>query len=263
MQARDSATGTGKDVHSVLVAELQARLDKAADPATRAWFEGYLKNAIQYRGVKTPEVERVVAGWRAESGLADWSAEDGLALACDLIRQRCCEDKLAGILMIQKHLLRDLDAGRLLEAIETLFSENAVWDWSTNDWLCARILAPAIGRHGMTTAQRIAGWRTSPNLWQRRSAAVSLRAAAKNAAFHPLIAETIASLVPERERFIQTGVGWLIADLSRHSPEFAAQLVERHFDDLSLEVVRRHLKRLPDHDLYRRRKRRSPGNARA
>lgn len=262
MQPPDSATGAGGEVRMALVAELQARLDKAADPATRAWFEGYLKNAIQYRGVKTPEVERIVAGWRAESELADWAPEDGLALASDLIRQRRCEDKLAGILMIQKHLLRDLDVGTLLDSIEMLFSENAVWEWSTNDRMCARVLAPAIGRHGIPTAQRIAGWRTSPNLWQRRSAAVSLRATVKNAAFHPLIAETVACLVPEQERFIQTGVGWLIADLSRHSPEFAAQLVERHFDDLSPEVVRRHLKRLPDYDLYRRRKRRSPGNAR-
>lgn len=261
MQRPDSTTGTGKDVRSAIIAELQTRLDRAAEPATRAWFEGYLKNTIRYRGVKTPEVERIVADWRIESGLADWSSEAGLALACDLIRQRCCEDKLAGILMIQKHLLRDLDAGMLLDSVEMLFAEDAVWEWSTNDWLCARILAPAICRHGMTTAQRIAGWRTGTNLWQRRSAAVSLRAAVKQAELHPLIAETIACLVPEQERFIQTGVGWLIADLSKHDPGLAAQLVERHFDDLSTEVVRRHLKRLPDYDLYRSRKRRSPANA--
>ena len=261
MQRPDSTTETGDDVRSALIAQLQARLDRAADPATRVWFEGYLKNTIRFRGVKTPEVDRTVAGWRAESGLAGWPPEDGLALACDLIRQPCCEDKLAGILMIQKHLLGDLDAGRLLDSIEKLFSENAVWEWSTNDWLCARILAPAIRRHGMTTARRIAGWRTRPNLWQRRSAAVSLRATVKHAEFHPLIAETVACLVPERERFIQTGVGWLIADLSRHSPEYAERLVERHFGDLSPEVVRRHLKRLPDYDIYLRRKRRSPANA--
>ena len=261
MQPPDPTTGTGKDAPSALIAELQARLDRASDPATRAWFEGYLKNTIRYRGVKTPEVERIVAGWRIESGLGDWSSEDGLELACDLIRQRFCEDKLAGILLIQKHLLRDLDAGLLLVSIETLFAEDAVWEWSTNDWLCARILAPAIRRHGMTTARRVAGWRSSPNLWQRRSAAVSLRATVKQAEFHPLVAETVACLVPEQERFIQTGVGWLIADLSRHEPELAAQLVEQHFDDLSSEVVRRHLKRLPDYDHYRRRKRRSPANA--
>ena len=262
MPPPSSTTGAGKAVRSALIVELQARLDRAADPATRAWFEGYLKNTIRYRGVKTPEVERLVAGWRAESGIADWPPEAGLELACDLIRQRCCEDKLAGILMIQKHLLRDIDADRLLDSIETLLSENAVWEWSTNDWLCARILAPAIRRHGMTTAQRIAWWRTSSNLWQRRAAAVSLRATVKHPEFHPVIAETVACLVPEQERFIQTGVGWLIADLSKHFPDFAVQLVERHFRDLSPEVVRRHLKRLPDHDLYRRRKRRTPGRAR-
>ena len=50
-----------------VIADLQGRLDAAADPATKTWFENYLKHAIGYRGVKTPVVTRIVAEWRARA----------------------------------------------------------------------------------------------------------------------------------------------------------------------------------------------------
>ena len=70
-----------------------------------------------------------------------------------------------------------------------------------------------------------------------------------------LIEETIAALVGERERFIQTGIGWVVSDMSKSHPDVAAALVERHFDDLSAEVVRRHTRYLPGHEGYKGRKR--------
>ena len=77
----------------------------------------------------------------------------------------------------------------------------------------------------------------------------------RDRAYHDLIEATIATLVEERERFIQTGIGWVVSDLSKVHPEIAGALVERHFDDLSAEVIRRHTKYLPDHAEYRARKR--------
>ncbi len=245
-----------------LIADLQRRLDRASDPDTRRWFENYLKHAVGVRGVRTPDVERVVAEWQSDHGVAERTPEDRLELAVALIRQAKCEDKLAGILLIQKRLLRRLDAGALLDAVERLFRAGAIRDWSTNDWLCARIVGPLVRREGLPVAERVAGWTESPVLWQRRSAAVSLRTVAADDSFRPLIARVTADLLRERERFVQTGAGWLIADLSRHAPEFAAALVERHFERLTAEVVRRHLKRLPDYESYKERKRKRPGGPR-
>ncbi len=87
-----------------LIADLQARLDEVADPGTRAWFENYLKHVIAYRGVKTPAVTRIVAGWRRDHDLSRLPGEAQLALAATLIRQDHAEDKFAGTLYIQKHL---------------------------------------------------------------------------------------------------------------------------------------------------------------
>ena len=238
-----------------MIANLQHRLDKAADPATRHWFERYLKHAIEFRGVRTPEVTRIVEEWHDSNGLAPCSPEERLRLAINLIREQKCEDKLAGILLIQKHLLGRLGADTLLVSIEEIFAEGRIRDWSTNDWLCARVLGPLVRRDGRDAAVRVAGWRTSGNLWQRRSSVVSLRAVVADPAYHPLISDVVAHLVRENARFIQTGIGWLIADLSRSAPGVAQELVERHFELLSPEVVRRHLKHLPHHERYMARKR--------
>lgn len=239
-----------------LIADLQARLDKVADPGTKAWFESYLKQVIAYRGVKTPVVTRIVAAWRRDHALSRLPDRGQLELATSLIRQDHAEDKFAGTLYIQKFLLHCVDAQAILAAAEDLFAARAVFDWSTCDWFSVRVLGPLIGRHGEGPARRIAGWRTAADLWQRRSSIVPFRSVVRDEAYHPYIEATIASLAGERERFIQTGIGWVISDLSKAHPDMAAALVERHFDDLSAEVVRRHTKHLTRHGAYKARKRR-------
>ena len=240
------------------LADLRRRLAAAANPETKAWFERYLKHVIAYRGVKTPAITRIVAEWRRAHGLERLTAEDQLAGARSLIEGRFAEDKFAGILYIQRHLLRRMDPDRILDAAEDLFAGGAFLDWSTTDWFSVRILGPLIARHGEPVARRIAAWRGAASLWQRRSSIVPFRAVVRDEAHHPTIAATIAALVGERERFIQTGIGWVISDLSKAHPDVAAALVERHFADLSPEVVRRHTRHLPAHAGYKARKARLP-----
>lgn len=237
------------------IADLQERLDAVADPATKEWFEKYLKHAIGYRGVKSPVVARIVGEWRRERGLGRLPDGEQLRLARSLIRESLAEDKFAGILYMQKHLVGRLEPDRLLEVAEELFAGGAFFDWSTSDWFSVRVLGPLLRRGGMEVAGRIAGWRGAGNTWQRRAAIVPFRAVVRDEVYHPLIEETIAALVGERERFIQTGIGWVVSDMSKAHPDVAAALVERHFDELSAEVVRRHTRYLPGHEVYKGRKR--------
>ena len=234
-------------------ADLRHRLEAAADPSTKAWFENYLKHAISYRGVKTPRVSRILADWRRAHGLGQWSDEDQLALARSLIEGRFAEDKFAGTLYIQKYLLRRMAPDRILDVAEDLFASGAFFDWSCTDWFSVRVLGPMIALHGMPAARRVARWRNAGNLWQRRSSIVPFRAVVGDETYHPIIGATVDALVGERERFIQTGIGWVISDLSKVHPKVAAEWVERHITDLSAEVIRRHTRYLPGYAGYRRR----------
>lgn len=239
-----------------MISDLQMRLDAVADAARKAWFEAYLKHVIGYRGVPMPEVVRTVSLWRKECGLDGLAKADQLDMAVSLIGCALAEDKFAGMVYIQKYLVRHVPADRILEASEDLFARGAFCNWATSDGFSMRVLGPLIRRGGSGVAQRIAGWRTAADLWQRRGSIVPFRAVVSDPSYHPLIAQVIAALVKERERFIQTGIGWVVSDMAKVHPDTAVALVERHLEELSAEVIRRHTRRLPDHERFRDMKRR-------
>ena len=238
-----------------VIGDLQKRLDTVADAARKEWFEAYLKHVIGYRGVPMPEVVRTVSTWRKECGLNGLAKADQLDLAVSLIGCDLAEDKFAGMVYIQKYLVRHVSADWILEAAEDLFARGAFCNWATSDGFSMRVLGPMIRRDGSGVAGRIAGWRTAADLWQRRGSIVPFRAVVSDPSYHPLIAEVIAALVKERERFIQTGIGWVVSDMAKVHPDAAGVLVERHLEDLSPEVIRRHTRHFPDHERFRELKR--------
>ena len=237
----------------LLIKPLLASLEAAANPATKAWFEKYLRYAITYRGVKTPVVRRVMIAWYKESQIGTLEEKEQLQIAALLLGQPVAEDKFAGTLMIQKYLLKQMPYQEILAASEQLYAQGAFYDWSTTDWYCVRVLGRMLKKG--EGAARISGWKKAFNLWQRRSAIVPFSAVVDDPNYDAVIAQTIATLVREKERFIQTGVGWVIGAMAKKRPDVAEKLVEKHFEFLSAEVIRRHTKPLDRHKEYKRAKR--------
>lgn len=223
--------------------DLAERLVAASEEKTAKWFNSYLKGAITYRGVKSPKIREIVKEW----GPLPDSSRDQLRLVEALMAQPFAEDKFAAIFVLQD-LVNDRDEGEgdemLLDTIESCFERGDLYDWSTTDWLCERVL-DKLARRG-SNAERIGSWRRSDILWKRRASIVAFRGAARSGEHQDLVTNIIDDLLPSEERFILTGVGWLLADASRGGhADFAANLFEKHFDDLSLEVIQRHTKHLP------------------
>lgn len=239
------------DINNVINAFQQA-MDEIANEETKQWFENYLKGVIEYRGLKTPQVTKLLADIY-KNQTKQWSLEKQIELATSLLKQKKAEDKFAGSLYLQKYLIKKAEPEYLLNTFEDVFKAKAFWDWSTNDWFSVRVLDPMIMQHGMPIAERIASWHIATDLWQRRSAIVAFRHASKYAEYHELINSIMSVLIKEQERFIQTGVGWVLSDMSKQFPDKAAQFVENNFADISPEVIRRHTKYLPDYKEYKAR----------
>ena len=237
------------------VKSLQNQLQRASDQKTKSWFENYLRNVISYRGVKTPLIHKILVQWRIDEGLNHLSFQNQFKVACNLIQQKKAEDKFAGIIYIQKYLYREMKAKTLLKKFDRLYKENCFWDWCTTDWFCVRVLDPMIILHGKDVAESIADWRKKKDLWQRRSSIVSFRGAVKEKKYHGFMKKVIADLVNEQDRFIQTGIGWVLSDLSKFYPEVAEKMVEKYFKFLLPEVIRRHTKYLQKHETYKHLKR--------
>ena len=82
----------------------------------------------------------------------------------------------------------------------------------------------------------------------------SIRAIIRQKSSIPIIKKVVDELVVDSQRFIQTGIGWTLSDLSRYFPDQAQEIVEHHFDKLSKEVISRHTKYMPKHNEYKKQK---------
>ncbi len=227
-----------------LTAELIQQIEHYSDPKTKQWFDNYLKGAIAYKGLKTPQVTKLVKAWHKEHALDRYTPAEQLLLCTDLIAGSFAEEKFAGTLYLQTFLLSKLDYRLLIDTCHKLFQQGYFFDWSTTDWFCTRVLDPTIVKHGLEAANLISHFRQSSNLWQRRAAIVSFRHPSQNSQYHPLIEAIIADLLPSEERFIQTGIGWVLADMSKPFPVEAEALFRQYLPVLSKEVIDRHTKHL-------------------
>lgn len=230
-----------------LVKLLTSHLEEHSDLQTKKWFNNYLKGAIEYRGLKTPHVTLIVKNWYESNQLGQYAPMEQFVLCRQLIASKFAEDKFAGTIYIQKFLLTKINYQELLVECNLLFQQNCFFDWSTTDWFCTRILDPTIVKHGIAAAQIIANWRYADNFWQRRAAIVSFRGASSNQEYHSLIASIIDDLVKENQRFIQTGIGWVLADMSKIYPTEVEAIFRKYLRYFNREVIDRHSKYLPCH----------------
>lgn len=78
---------------------------------------------------------------QVKSCLYSW-IKDQKKLALELIRKDHFEDKLAGILYIQEILLPSgsIKWKKDLSSFEKLFKDKYIFDWSTCDWFCVKVL---------------------------------------------------------------------------------------------------------------------------
>lgn len=228
--------------HRDLIRAYQQTLAAAADERSRQWWEKYLKGAIPFRGVGIPRNRELLADWRRRHGIDDWAAAAQFELALDLLREPIAEDKLAGILSIQLHLVDAIPWQTALARYREVFDESQIFDWNTCDWFCVRVLGPTVEANGEDCAAAVAGWRDAASLWRARASVVAFVNLAAQPALRAHALAACATLVGREERFAKTAVGWFLRDLSRHDRQAVLAFVERHLPSFSRESLANALK---------------------
>jgi 3-methyladenine DNA glycosylase AlkD len=227
-----------------LVEDLARRLEAAADDRTREWWERYLKGAVPFRGVPMAGIRTAVRELWTDERVQALPRDRQIGLALRLFAEPYCEDKLAGVLALAEHLLDDLGLGDV-PRLAAPFEDGHIADWNTCDWYCVKVLGPLVERapDRRAAAEAIAGWRAATGLWQRRAAAVAfVNLAPRGDALFPGFVERVRSVcaanVRDPARFSQTGVGWVLRQLSRADPDAVAAFVRGHRADMSREALR-------------------------
>jgi 3-methyladenine DNA glycosylase AlkD len=241
------------DVPGSLIGDLQQRLDAFAIPAKREWWERYLKGSARFRGVAMADVRTAANAWLDEHDLSSRLGPDGLhRIALALLAQPLTEDKLAGTLVYGEHLIPQghPDWRVAVSAWAEVFAAEDLGDWNSCDWFCVKAISPLVLRDGAECAEAVAAWKDAAGLWQRRASVVGFVGIASRGdgvfpGFVDLVLDTCSTVVRSDERFAQTGVGWVVREISVADPDRAAAFVADHLGHLSREAARSAVRKLP------------------
>jgi 3-methyladenine DNA glycosylase AlkD len=236
-----------------LIDRLQLRLNARATAATREWWTTYLRGAASFRGVKMGDIRTAVHAWFKEERLGEHlSVGQQKDLALMLLEEDHTEDKLAGVLFLQEILLPAgaLDWRSDLPRFARLFDGGYIRDWSICDWFCVKVLGPLVEQQGESCARAISEWREADSVWQRRASVVTFANLASEGdrnfpGFTEMVLDNCSHLLGSQERFAQTGVGWVLRELSRSDQGRVIAFVEVNLDRFSREALKNATKYMP------------------
>ncbi len=221
---------------------LQTRLVQRRDARKQAWWENYVKHGTHFLGVGLPQVEQELTRWYRETDLASQSLTHQLDTSLYLLAQRYAEEKLAGVLLLQKHLCAKLEWRTLLASFAPLWHKKLIYDWSICDWFCLRVLRQLLRHHGTPCAEQIAAQHTATYLWQARAALVPFVGHTGHVPYHALIIPACDALIKRPERFAKTAVGWIMREFSKTELPLVRSFLRSNNAYLTREVVNNALK---------------------
>jgi 3-methyladenine DNA glycosylase AlkD len=199
------------------------------------------------------DIRKAVHAWYREERLGDHlSVGQQKDLVLMLLEENLSEDKLAGILFLQEILLPAgaLDWRSDLPRFACLFDEGYICDWSTCDWFCVKVLGPLVEQQGEASARAISEWREANSVWRRRASVVAFANLAREGdqnspGFTEMVLDNCTHLLGSQERFAQTGVGWVLRELSRWDQGCVIGFVDANLKCFSREALKNATKYLP------------------
>jgi 3-methyladenine DNA glycosylase AlkD len=233
------------------VRRLQAALEARATEKSRTFWQRYLRGSAVFRGVAMADVRKTTKAWWTAEGIDEMTVPRQIDVALRLFEETPSEDRLAGVLALSERLLPHLTEQHL-PAFARLFEGERIADWNLCDWFCVKVLGGMLdeAEDPKALAEAIAAWRTSGPLWQRRAACVAFVNHAKHgderiAGLSDIILASADALVRDPERFAQTGVGWVLRELSIARPDAVVAFAEKHAARLSREAMKSLARKLP------------------
>jgi 3-methyladenine DNA glycosylase AlkD len=107
-----------------------------------------------------------------------------------------------------------------------------------------------VERQGEACARAISEWREANSVWRRRASVVAFANLAKKGdrnfpGFTEMVLDNCTHLLESQERFAQTGVGWILRELSRWDDGLVSGFVEANLHRFSREALKNATKYLP------------------
>jgi 3-methyladenine DNA glycosylase AlkD len=145
----------------------------------------------------------------------DWSAAEAAVFAEELLTERHQEGRALGLMLLAR--FHKTYEPSLLDRVRRWVTGNRVDNWALVDLLGTKVVAPLLERFP-ALAEQMRPWIRAPNLWVRRTAAVSLVPLARRGQQLTLAYSLAAALFEDRDDLIHKATGWLLREAGRTNP---------------------------------------------
>jgi 3-methyladenine DNA glycosylase AlkD len=212
-----------------LVQAVREALAEPADPVKARAMQAYMKSAMPYRGVASPE-QKVIF----RTVLADHPIDDRTAWAAavrelwDEAAYR--EERYAAIALLNHRAYQRWLDPATLPLVQHLLVSGAWWDYV--DALATRTVGPLVRRDPAELVPVMHAWSTGEDLWLRRTAIIH-QVGAKAATDRALLSACIEPSLSRKEFFLRKAIGWALRDLAWHDPDWVVAYVRSHAGELS------------------------------
>ncbi len=222
--------------------ELAAELIAAGTEERAINEKRYLKSEIEHFGVTVPEIRKLARRFARER--KDLSKGELIDLTLELWDRDVYElRKLAVNVLAAKVSMLDAED---LVFLESLLRRS--YTWALIDDMSFNVVAPVLSKIDDATSIR-SGWSEDDDFWVRRTAMLALLPGLRRSTEGWTdFAEYADSMIEEREFFIQKAIGWILREVSKHSPHLVVGWLRPRAAIASSVTMREAIKYLPEHD---------------
>jgi 3-methyladenine DNA glycosylase AlkD len=223
-----------------LCAILRAELSCDRDPKKAAAMQAYMKSAMPYFGIQTPELraicERLFKAHPIETASAWRSACLQIWREAQFREERYAAIELSGV-----GLYRSFQTLETVAMYEEMIVTGAWWDFV--DRIASKRLGPLLLSYPVRMRKEMLRWSRSPDLWKRRAAILS-QLGFKSQTDLVLLYACIEPSLSSKEFFLQKAIGWALRQYAWSDPREVARYVRERGNELSALSKREALKNI-------------------
>ena len=190
------------------IGAIQKIYQSHADPVAAEPMKAYMRNQFEYLGIKMPILRKLERQFFLEYGLPELSDLSQVLLALWDLPER--EYQYAGIAILGK--LEKKLPPEFSNTVETLITTKSWWD--TVDTLASHTVGSHFRRFPEVKEQTLSKWRSSENIWLRRTCLL-FQLNYKDETDFDLLGDIIRENLGQKEFFLNKAIGWALRSYSR------------------------------------------------
>lgn len=201
------------------VHRIECELDAGRSAERAAGTQRFFKEPVKSLGWRTPDLRRFARRMRQEIGDDAMLFDVAEAL---FFSGKSNTHKILGVLLLERSAKKfgDKEFRRFVRWVPHITT------WSSCDGLCLYLIAPLIAAEPRR-APVVFRWEGSRNRWCKRAAAVSLVHCARRAICFREIFQLCDKLLGDEDDMVRKGVGWLLREVGKKSPDRAIPYLMR------------------------------------